>query len=75
MGRSTVGNFVASPMKQSETVHRLEEASLRLGSIPKVDVRDGQEAVTRYLDEVKDAVLKIQEAAQAVSEGLRDFTQ
>jgi hypothetical protein len=62
-------------MKQSETVHRLEEASLRLGSIPKVDVRDGQEAVTRYLDEVKDAVLKIQEAAQAVSEGLRDFTQ
>jgi len=75
MGRSTVGNFVASLMKQSETVHRLEEASLRLGSIPKVDVRDGQEAVTRYLDEVKDAVLKIQEAAQAVSEGLRDFTQ
>lgn len=73
MGRSTVGDFVAILMRQSEAYRRLDEAMLRLSSIPKPDVREGQEAVKRYVDEFQDALSKMEEMYEAVCEDRKDF--
>lgn len=70
-----MGDFVARLMRLSETFRRLDEANLRLLSIRMVEFSEGQEAIRRFHDELRNVMSNVDEAWQAVSDGLKDLTE